>query len=90
MKRYLDAKLVLFKKILKSSSFIISDNLIPQFLILKKIAKQKSLNLLDISKEIEKIKYSSIHLNDDFKIKNLAMAIIAAKICGLKEKKFIR
>ena len=90
MKRYLDAKLVLFKKILRSRSFIISDNLIPQFLILKKIAKQKSLNLLDISKEIEKIKYSSIHLNDDFKIKNLAMAIIAAKICGLKEKKIYK
>ena len=53
---------------------------------MKKIAKQRSLSLLDISKETEKIKNSSIHLNDDFKIKNLAMAIIAARICGLKEK----
>ena len=44
MKRYLDAKLVLFKKILRSGSFIISDNLIPQFLILKKIAKKKGWN----------------------------------------------
>ena len=86
MKRYLDAKLVLFKKILRSRSFIISDNSIPQFLTLKKIAKQKSLNLLDINNETEKIKYSSKHLNGDFKIKNLAMAIIAARICGLKEK----
>ena len=87
MKRYLDAKLVLFKKILKSRSFIISDNSIPQFLILKKIAKQKSLNLLDISKEIEKIKYSSIHLNDDFKIKNLSYGNYCSKNMWLKRKK---
>ena len=76
MKRYLDAKLILFKKILRSKSFIISDNSIPQFLTLKKIAKQKSLNLLDISNEVVKIKYSSIHLNSDFKIKNLLWQLL--------------
>ncbi len=86
MKSYLNSKLILFKEILKKNSSIISNKEIQQFPLLKKIAKRKSLKLLDIGKEIEKIKDFYSLSENNFKIKNLAMAISAVKLCGLKEK----
>ena len=85
MKSYLDAKLILFKKILKNNSKIISDKDSKIFSLIKKIAIKKNLQLLEIDKEYKKIK-NFIDPIGDFKIKNLAMAIEAAKICGLKSK----
>ena len=86
MKAYLNAKLILFREILKKRATIISDKKIKPFLSIKKISKQRNLQLIDISREFEKIK--SIHRDDssEFKIKNLAMAIKATKLCGLEEK----
>ena len=84
---YLNAKLILFKNILNKKSTIISDKDIKPYLSLKNIAKKKKLKLLDISKECEKIKNYLPNLHGEFKIKNYAMAILAAKLCGLKEKK---
>ena len=46
MKAYLNAKLILFKKILKKNSTIISDKKIEPFLSIKKISKLKNLKLL--------------------------------------------
>ena len=86
MKSYLDAKLILFKEILKKNSTIISDKEIKQFSILKKISKKKNLKLLNIGKEFKKIKNEYLEKTSNFKIKNLAMAIKATKLCGLKEK----
>ena len=86
MKSYLNAKLVLFKEILNNKSTIISDKEIKQFNLLKKIVKKKKIKLLDISKETNKIKKINTKLNSDFKTKNLAMAIEATKLIGLKEK----
>ncbi len=85
MKAYLNAKLILFKKILKKRSTIISDKEIKQFSILKKISERKNFRLLDISKELKKIKINQPNYNSDFKTKNLAMAIMALKLCGVKE-----
>ena len=85
MKSYLNAKLILFKEILKKNSLIISDNEIQQFILLKRIAKKRSLKITDINNEIKKIKRINLILNNDFKTKNLAMAIKAVKLCGLKE-----
>ncbi len=85
MKSYLNAKLILFRKILNKNSKIITDKKIEPFSLLKKIAKKRNLKILDITKELEKIKYVSLKFQSDFKFKNLAMAIKAAKICGLKE-----
>ncbi len=87
MKSYLNAKLILFRKILKKKSTIISDQEIKQFSIIKKIAKKKKIKLIDITKESEKIKSNNLNFTSDFKIKNLAMAIKATKLCNLKEKK---
>ena len=86
MKSYLNAKLILFKEILKKKSTIISDKEIKPFQNYKKNCKKKNLKLLDINKEFKKIKNISSNFRSDFKIKNLAMAIKAAKLCGLKER----
>ena len=69
MKSYLNAKLILFRKILNKKSTIISDKEIKEFKLLKKISKQKDLRLLDISKEFEAIKKINIEPISDFKIK---------------------
>ncbi len=87
MVTYLNAKLILFKNILKSKSTIISDKEIKPYSSLKIIAKQKKIKLLDIDKECKKIKNNFFDLYSEYQIKNCAMAILAAKLCGLKEKK---
>ncbi len=87
MKSYLNVKLTLFRKILSKKSTIISNKEIPTFKILKQISKKKNFKILDINKTLIKIKNINLKFNEDFKIKNLAMAIEAAKLCGLKEKK---
>ncbi len=86
MKSYLDAKLILFSKILSKGSTVISDEKIRQFSIIKKIANKRKLKIFGIQKEFEKIKNFSLDFNNDFKIKNLAMAIKAVNLCGLKDK----
>ncbi len=89
MKSYLDAKLILFKEILNKKSTIISDIEIPTFKILKKIASRKNIKIQDIKEEMKKI-YNTSSKFDNYKIKNLAMAIKAARLCGLKDKLIIR
>ena len=87
MRSYLNAKLYLFKKILKKGKIIISDKSLKEFSYLKKISKRRKLRLIDISKINEKLKKNkNLNLNE-FQLKNLSMAIIAAKLCNLKEKK---
>ena len=93
MKTYLDAKLILFKKILKKNSSIISDKEIKPFFILRKIANRKKFKIIEITNEVKRIENHTLDYTSDFKIKNLAMAINAAKLCGLKDEKiysFIR
>jgi len=86
MKSYLNTKLVLFKEILKKGSTVISDQDIKQFKSLNLIAKKRNLKLIEISQEIKKISNVRPELINDFKIKNLAMAIKATKLCGLRDK----
>mgnify|MGYP001249332257 FL=1 len=90
MKMYLNAKLILFRKILIKKSTIISNKEIPIFKILKQIAKKRNLKILNINNSLKKIKNINLKFNEDFKIRNLAMAIEAAKLCGLKEKLILR
>ena len=84
MKAYLNSKLKLFSKLLPRNSYIISDKLNEQFLILKKIAKKRKLKLLNISNTIKKIKDSSESPLEYFQKKNLSMAILSAQLCGFK------
>ena len=90
MKSYLSAKLILFRKILRKNSTIISNDKISTFKILNQIAKKKNLRILNINETFKKIKDIDLKFNEDFKIRNLAMAIEAAKLCGLKEKLIFR
>jgi MurE/MurF fusion protein len=86
MRSYLNAKLILFKKILQKNSRIVTDKSINEFITLKKIAKKRSLKVIEISEIAEKIRNMSFALSSEFKIKNLAMAIAATKLCRLKDK----
>ena len=85
MSSYLNAKLTLFKDILKKS-IIISDREIQPFKKIQHIAKKKNLKLIDISNELNKAKRLAPTVFTDFKLKNLSMAIEAVKLCGLKTK----
>ena len=87
MKKYLEAKLILFKKLLKIKKFIISDRGMEQYKVLEKISKNKKLKLLDISKKNYQIKNIPPLLSSLFQKKNLLMAIYAAKLCGLNDVK---
>ena len=86
MRSYLNAKLILFREILKKKSSIISDKEIPQFSIIKRIAIKRGLRLFEIKKEIEKIEKINLKNSSEFKNKNFAMAIKAVKLCGLKDR----
>ena len=85
MKSYLNAKLILFKKILKKNSNIVIDQDINEFSILKNIGNRRKLKIIEISETIEKIKKLYLSTSSEFKTKNLAMAFIAAKLSGLKD-----
>ena len=85
MKSYLNAKLLLFKEILNKNSTIICDKEIKPFDNIKQIAKKRNFNIFDISTASEKNKHTYLKDNN-FKTKNLLMAIKAVKLCGLKEK----
>jgi murE/murF fusion protein len=87
MKDYLNAKLTLFSKLLPYKSYIISDKFIKEFSTLKNISRKRELRLLDITKKINQIKNVSDSIVGTFQKKNLAMAILAAQLCGLKSTK---
>ncbi len=86
MKRYLNAKLILFSELLSKKKFIITDKNNKEYSKIKKIAKNRKLKLIDISNEMNNIKKIS-NLKGFFQLKNLSMAALAAKLCGLKKKK---
>ncbi len=88
MTSYLRAKLQLFKNILPEKNFVITDKSIKEFSVIKNISKKRKLCLIDIEKIKEKLikKKAFLKLNN-FQIKNLSMAIAAAKLCNLTEKK---
>ena len=87
MKSYLNAKLLLFKKIISKNKTVISDKSINEYSILKKISKERKLHLLDINSLSKKLEKKFKLAFNNFQYKNLSMAIIAAKKCGLTEKK---
>ena len=87
MKSYLKSKLILFKEILKKNKFIIVDKNIKEFSILKKISKKRNLKIIDADSIFSKLG-KKINLKVfDYQKKNLSLAIIAAKLCNLGEKK---
>ena len=90
MRSYLNAKLILFKKILKKNSNIILDEKINEYFILKNIAKIRKLKIIKIDKIFKKIKDLHLTSGSEFKINNLSMAIEAVKLCNLKKEKIYK
>jgi MurE/MurF fusion protein len=66
MKNYLQAKLILFSKLLKKKQNIITDNQIKEFKKLKAITKKKNLNMLTIGTKNSNIKYNSLIPTNEF------------------------
>ena len=87
MRSYLKAKMILFNKLMSKKKIIISDKSLKQFALLKKISEKRQLKLVDISLIVKKLNKNKNIKFKNFQIKNLSMAIAAAKLCDLKEKK---
>tara|TARA_B100001248_G_scaffold135341_1_gene101625 strand:+ start:5317 stop:8073 length:2757 start_codon:yes stop_codon:yes gene_type:complete len=90
MSAYLNAKLLLFRKVLTKKKVLICDKDTKQYSILKNISKKRLLRLIDITSIKTKLrKYDNFKM-DEIKIKNLSMAISAAKLCNLKEEQIFK
>ncbi len=87
MKSYFNSKLILFKHLLKKKKNIISDKSIKEFQILKKISRSKKLKLVEIESIKNRLEKNFKFKDIGFHIKNLSMAIAAARLCGINEKK---
>ena len=57
---------------------------------MKKIAQKRNLKILDINKLLEKMNKFKSHIIGTFQLKNLSMAIAAAKLCNIKEQKIFK
>ena len=90
MEKYLNAKLYLFKNILKKKKAIICDSSIREYSLLKSIAKKRKLRLMDINKVKKKFTELTDLRFSEFQFKNLWMAIAAAKFSGVKDSKIIK
>ena len=85
MKKYFNAKLILFKKLLSKNKNIIADGSSKEFLTLKKIAKKKK-----IKNFLKRIKNKFLRANAKkfyryFSIKKLIDGILAAQLSKLNK-----
>ncbi len=90
MKKYLEAKFILFKKILKKNNYIITDANIPEFKKIKNIAKKRKLKMIFINNLEQEYDLINFKLIGNFQKKNLIMAIKVCEILGLKKKKIFK
>ena len=65
MKNYLEAKLILFSKLLKNNNNVISDNQIKEFKKIKLISKKKNLNILSIGTNNSNIQINSLKVENN-------------------------
>ena len=56
----------------------------------KKISKNRKLRLLDINEYFNQLKKISLSLTGEFQLKNLSMAILAARLCNLSDAKIYK
>ncbi len=90
MQNYLNAKLILFKKILKKNNYIITDKNIPEFKKIKKIAFKKKLKRIFINYANHKYDLTNFKPIGNFQKKNLMMAIKACEVLGINKKKIFK
>ncbi len=87
MEKYLEAKLILFKKLLKKNSFLITDKTIPEFKKLKNIAQKRKLKIQLINSLEKNYNFANFKPIGNFQKKNLMMAIMVCEILGLNKEK---
>ena len=90
MKSYFNSKMLLFKKILPKRKTIITDRFIKEFSILKNVSKKKKCHLVDVNLIRAKIDPVLNSKFNEFQLKNLSMAIAAAKLCNITENKILK
>jgi MurE/MurF fusion protein len=90
MKKYFNAKMILFSNLIKKNRYLITDSKIKEFKKLKKIAQIKKLKLLTFDKDFNIYNMKNLNLIGSFQYRNLLMAIKAAQICGVSQKKIIK
>ncbi len=89
MKSYFNSKMHLFTRILKKNKTIICDKKIKEFSRIKSISKKRNLHLIDIKNTMEMLtNIKNLNFNE-FQLKNLSMAIEAAKQCKISKKKIL-
>ncbi len=87
MKKYLEAKLILFKKILKKNKHVITDKNIPEFKKIKRIAQTRRLKMKLINYPRKGYDFARFKPLGNFQKRNLIMAIKACELLGLKKRK---
>ena len=87
MKNYLNAKLMLLRKLLKKGDFIITDRSIPELKKINKIVKNNKLKNIYIDYSKKEYDLDKFKLIGNFQKKNLIMAIKACEVLGLNKKK---
>ena len=86
MKNYLNAKLMLLRKLLKKDDFIITDRSIPELKKINKIVKNNKLKNIYIDYSKKEYDLDKFKLIGNFQKKNLIMAIKACEVLGLNKK----
>ena len=89
MKNYFDAKMILFKKLLKKNNYIITNEKLKEFHKIKKIAIKKKIKIITNIHNIYEYKKTT-NLFGLFQIMNLQMSIAAARLCGLSMPSIIK
>ena len=84
MKRYYDAKTILFKKLLKRKSTVITSSDFVKLKNLKKICKAKDLKMMTEKKLKLDFSVFPKKIIGTFQKKNIAQAALAASLCGIK------
>ena len=84
MKRYYDAKTILFKKLLKRKSTVITSSDFVKLKNLKKICKAKDLKMMTEKKLKLDFSVFPKKIIGTFQKKNFAQAALAASLCGIK------
>lgn len=92
MKNYFQAKMILFKKLLKKNKTVIIDKDIKQYKEIKKISQRRNLKIIESNKTLKILKNNKKRLKifGNFQLKNLSIAIEAAKLCGIGSKKIFK
>ena len=92
MKNYFQAKMILFKKLLKENRTVIIDKEIKQYKEIKRISQRRKLKIIESNETFKILKdhKKRLRIFGNFQLKNLSIAIEAAKLCGIDSEKIIK